>query len=140
VTKLNSFPASLRRLGRRKSEKSAWDQPPPGFDSANAAQLAQLAMASAHGGAAGAALLAGGPLGALGAVGLPALGGLGQLLPGSAMGLVPTPQTAQQAAQINRQARRLYVGNIPPGVSDVRLHFLCVCGIVTPAAACDLSW
>jgi splicing factor U2AF subunit len=75
-------------------------------------------MASAHGGAAGAALLAGGPLGALGAVGLPALGGLGQLLPGSAMGLVPTPQTAQQAAQINRQARRLYVGNIPPGVSD----------------------
>lgn len=35
------------------------------------------------------------------------------------MGLVPTAQqTAQQAAQINRQARRLYVGSIPPGVSD----------------------
>jgi hypothetical protein len=112
---------------RRKSEKSAWDQPPPGFDGANAAQLAQLAMAT------GGPLLGGLPLGmgalpgALGAMagvggglGLPGgLGGLGQLLPG-AMGLVPTAQqTAQQAAQINRQARRLYVGSIPPGVSDV---------------------
>jgi len=34
------------------------------------------------------------------------------------IGLVSPQQNAQQAAQINRQARRLYVGNIPTGVTD----------------------
>lgn len=67
--------------------------------------------------------MSGGALGALGAgLGAPALAALGAggLVPGAGPLAMLNPQTAQQAAQINRQARRLYVGNIPPGVSDVR--------------------
>lgn len=70
-------------------------------------------MAGAGGLAGALGGLAGGPLGMFAGV-----GALGGLLPGAQLGLVTPQQTAQQAAQINRQARRLYVGNIPTGVSD----------------------
>jgi splicing factor U2AF 65 kDa subunit len=112
----NSFTTSFLR--RRKS--SMWDQPPPGFEGLDKEEIKQrlaqqTALAQANAAAASATTTAanttpvtpGGP-----PPFVPKIGRIPNVI------LPQMPITPQE-----KQARRLFVGNIPPGVDEFQLKF-----------------